>query len=49
MPPSQFGVQITPIQEAALIKGLAINGEDRIQTIAELRDALPDCEIIFEN
>ena len=49
VPPSQFGVQITPIQEAALIKGLAINGEDRIQTIAELRDALCGTAAQFDN
>ena len=40
IPPSQYGVAITPGQEAAILKGLAINGADRIQTIAELRDAL---------
>ena len=40
IPPSRMGVEINPKQEEALIRGLAINGTDRLQTIAELRDAL---------
>ena len=40
VPPSRMGVRISPVQEDALLRGLAVNGADRIQTIAELRDAL---------
>ena len=40
IPPSALGVKISPVQEAALIKGLEVNGTDRIQTISELRDGL---------
>ena len=40
IPPSQMGVGILPVQEAALMKGLAVYGENRIQTIEELRTAL---------
>ena len=39
-PPSQRGAKIHPVQERALIRGLAVYGRDRIQTIAELRDDL---------
>ena len=40
VPPSSLGVEIDPEQEAVLLKGLAIKGGDRIQTIAELRNGL---------
>ncbi len=40
IPPSHLGVNISPGQESALLKGLEINGADRIQTIGELRTAL---------
>ena len=40
VPPSQRGAKIHPVQERALIRGLAVYGRDRIQTIAELRDDL---------
>ena len=40
IPPSALGVKISPVQEAALVKGLEVNGADRIQTISELRDGL---------
>ena len=40
VPPSEMGVVISPVQEDALLRGLAVNGADRIQSIAELRDAL---------
>ena len=40
VPPSKLGVKISTEQERVLLKGLAINGEDRVQTIAELRDGL---------
>ena len=40
VPPSRMGVRINKRQENAILKGLEINGADRIQTIAELRAAL---------
>ena len=40
IPVSACGVKISPAQEAAILKGLEINGADRIQTIPELRNAL---------
>ena len=40
VPPSRMGVAIDPVQEDALLRGLAVNGADRVQTIAELREAL---------
>lgn len=39
-PPSKFGVKISPQQEAALMHGLAVHWEDRIQSVAELLDEL---------
>ena len=39
-PISAYGVRIDPAQEAAILRGLEINGADRIQTIRELRAAL---------
>ncbi len=36
VPPSQLGVEISPVQEAALMKGLEINPEDRIQDAKDL-------------
>ncbi len=38
--PSALGAQITPAQEAALLKGLAIHPQDRWQTMRELIEAL---------
>ena len=40
IPPSRLGVSIGPSQEAALLKGLSVKAADRIQSIAELRDAM---------
>lgn len=40
IPPSRLGVSITASQEEALQRGLAVNPSERIQTIAELRNAL---------
>ena len=40
VPPSKLGVVISPEQERVLLKGLAVNGADRVQTIPELRDGL---------
>ena len=40
VPPSAMGVQIYPVQEEALMRGLAVRGEDRVQSIEELRTAL---------
>lgn len=37
--PSELGAVITPVQEAALMKGLAIDSADRIRSIGELRKA----------
>lgn len=39
-PPSKFGVKISPQQEAALMRGLAVHWEDRIQSVAELLEEL---------
>lgn len=43
--PSTLGVHITPAQEAALLKGLAVAQEDRWQSIPELNQALYQSEI----
>ena len=40
VPLSELGVQISKTQENAILKGLEINGSDRIQSVAELRAAL---------
>ena len=40
LPPSQVGVQISSSQEETLMEGLAIYGNDRIQTVGELRNGL---------
>ena len=40
IPPSRLGVNISPSQEAALLKGLAVKPSDRIQTISELRNSM---------
>ncbi len=37
--PSELGAVITPVQEAALMKGLAIDSADRFRSIGELRKA----------
>lgn len=37
--PSQMGIKISPAQENALIKGLALKSEDRFQSMQELKDA----------
>lgn len=39
-PPSKLGVAIAPAQEAALMKGLACDSEDRFQSVRELAIAL---------
>ena len=38
--PSSLGVKITPEQEAALMRGLALRASDRTQTMAELAESL---------
>ena len=38
--PSSLGVKITPEQEAALLRGLALRPADRTQTMAELAESL---------
>lgn len=38
--PSSLGVKITPEQEAALMRGLALRTADRTQTMAELARSL---------
>ena len=38
IPPSQRGVNISLLQEQTLMQGLAIYGNDRIQTVQELRE-----------
>ena len=40
IPPSSLGIRILPHQEKALLRGLEIYPQNRIQTVAELRDAL---------
>ena len=40
IPPSRLGVSISASQEEALLRGLAVNPSERIQTISELRNAL---------
>ena len=39
-PPSKLGVKITPAQEKALMRGLALKSTDRTQTMAELAKSL---------
>ena len=43
--PSTLGAHISPAQEAALLKGLAVTQEDRWQSIPELNQALYQSEI----
>ena len=38
--PSKLGVEITPSQEQALMRGLAVRASDRTQTMAELAESL---------
>lgn len=40
IPPSQLGVQLNAVQEETILQGLAVNGSEWIQTIAELRNGL---------
>ena len=40
LPPSKIGVDIEPLQEETLMEGLAIYGQDRIQTVGELKKGL---------
>lgn len=49
IPPTALGADLTPQQEAALLKGLAIQQQDRWQTIDELYHALyePEPEPVF--
>jgi serine/threonine protein kinase len=44
--PSSLGVNITPEQEAALMRGLALRAPDRTQTMAELAKELRDGLVI---
>lgn len=39
-PPSSYGIKITEYQEAALMKGLALNWQERYQTVDEFYNAL---------
>ena len=39
-PPSALGASIDPVQERALMKGMAVLRNDRYQTLAQFRDAL---------
>ena len=39
VPPSRMGLAITPDQEAALLKGLAVKARERYQSMAELQQA----------
>lgn len=39
-PPSMYGTEITPEEEAALMKGLSLDAKDRYQNIKELEKAL---------
>ena len=45
-PPSALGIEITPQQEAALLKGLALEPQERYQTVREFFNALKGIEII---
>ena len=49
IPPSELGVRISRTQEDALLKGLEINGGDRIQSIAELRAALCGAQTVNDD
>ena len=49
IPPSELGVCISRTQEDALLKGLEINGVDRIQSIAELRAALCGAQTVNDD
>ena len=40
IPPTQMGVRLNAVQEETILRGLAVNGAERIQTIAELRNGL---------
>ena len=40
VPPSRIGVRLTANQEYTLLRGLAVYGDQRVQTIRELRDGL---------
>ena len=44
--PSSFGIDITPQQEVALLKGLALEPQKRYQTVREFFNALKGIEII---
>ena len=39
-PPSMYGAEITPEQEKALLRGMALDGHDRYASIKELKEAL---------
>lgn len=41
-PPSHYGVKLTEYQEVALMKGLALNWQERYQTVDEFYNALQD-------
>ena len=39
MPPTSYGINLPPIQESALLKGMAIDYKDRYQTLTEFYNA----------
>lgn len=47
--PSQLGIQITPAQENALMRGLGVLPEDRLQSIADFIDVWNGKEVPFAN
>src|SRR5699024_3702060 len=46
VPPSQMGVEIPLYLERAILKGLAVQPEDRFQTAGEFLDALESQEVV---
>ena len=44
VPPAQLGADITPAQEAVLLKGMAVRRGDRYQSIRELREAFGEAQ-----
>lgn len=49
IPPSRYGVAIDADRENAILKGLSVKGSDRIQSIAELRNALCGAYGVHQN
>lgn len=46
VPPSQAGAEIPEYLERAILKGLAVQPEDRFQTAAEFLDALENQRLV---